>query len=333
MEDAPELDPAEAEMFLRAWHLGSACHEGERLEVDGVLFDLAHPKLDRNEWSPSSVLGSMRFEKAAPRLLFPWTSQEDRFIQTARGEATEVSPGDTVLILNVQALSIRSDHGRLDHPHHQESRWAVLGIRSPNGKTRQVPQAWEFRGTADVMSPLGRRDYFRARLALYARLSAALEIEDLETLLLADDRESWPPMSSTANPLYRQALDALWFGESKFVEEAPALFGYLMGRAEASEQLLPLAAKHAAVRDGNRRNARKPRRGGEETRDAALSVIAKDSSVSRKRCAERVAVIRSLTDIRSIEERIAEFFEKGSNGRFRPTARAIAEAGVRKEGG
>lgn len=85
---------------------------------------------------------------------------------------------------------------------------------------------------------------------------------------------------------------------------------YLMGRAEANERLLPLAARHADQTANNRRNARKPRRRGEETREAAMSVIAQNETISKRRCAERVAEIRELTDIRSIEQRISEYFEK-----------------------
>lgn len=333
-EEVPELDPAEAEMFVRLWHLGSACRGGEYIEVDGVFFDLAHPDLDRTQWSPSSVLGSARFDRNAPRLLFPWSSEDDRLIQNARGSALEVRPGDTLIILGVKALAVRAGQGSLDHPHHQESRWAELGVRSPTGRITPVPQAWEFRGAADVMSPLSRGDYFQAQQALYARLQAALGFEeDVESLLLSDDMSDWPAFSPMADPLYERALKALWTAECGADEEGRAVFGYLMGRAEANERLLPLAARHADLAASNRRNAQKPRRGGEETREAALSVIAQYETISKRRCAERVAEIRELADIRSIEQRIGEYFEKLPNGRFRPTAAAVARARARKRGG
>lgn len=112
------------------------------------------------------------------------------------------------------------------------------------------------------------------------------------------------------------------------------MFGYLIGRAEASEHLLPLASRHAVVQSNNRRSAQKPRKSGEETRKAALAIIHAHPTISRRKCAERVAEQRELTDIRSVEERITEFFEKGPNGRFTPTALALAMArsGVKSGG-
>jgi len=333
-EEVPEMDPAEAEMFLRLWHLGSACRAGEPMEIDGVNFDLAHPDLDRSQWSPSSVLGSPRFDRNAPRLLFPWSTEDDRLIQTARGSALEVKTGDTLIIVGVKVLAVRAGQGKLDHPHHQESRWAELAVRSRAGRITPVAQAWEFRGAADVMSPLSKGDYFHAQQALYARLQAALGFEeDVESLLLSDDMSDWPAFSSSADPLYEQALKALWKAECSADDEGRAVFGYLMGRAEANERLLPLAARHADQTANNRRNAQKPRRRGEETREAAMSVIAQNEAISKRRCAERVAEIRELTDIRSIEQRISEYFEKLPNGRFRPTATAVAKARASKRGG
>ncbi|MEG1452054.1 hypothetical protein [Brevundimonas sp.] len=332
-DQVPDLDPAESEMFMRMWHLRSACRAGERIDVEGVFFDLAHPDLDRTQWSPTSVLGAVRFDRNAPRLLFPWSSEDDRLIQNARGNAQEVKAGDTVVILGVKVIPVRAAQGQLDHPHHQESRWAELGLKSAAGRITPIAQAWEFRGAADVMTPLSRGDYFHAQQALYARLQTALGFEeDVESLMLSDDRSDWPTFSSLADPLYHQAIVALWSAESSADEEGRAVFGYLMARAEANERLLPLAARHADVKANNRRNAQKPRRGGEETREAALEIIAQSPDISRRRCAERVAEIRGLSDLKSIYQRIDQYFEKGTNGRFRPTAAAILKA-LSKRGG
>lgn len=323
-----------SDSLYRGYLLGGACREGEVMEIDGVHFDLRHPEIDRNAWSPSTVLGSYYdLEPHSPRLLFPWSTPLEHRFHEERGDAVTVKEGETVIVTRVQSMPVQADHGALDHPHHQERRWAHLAVRSRAGRLRPVLQAWEFRGTADVMTPLASKDYHQARWALYARLCAALGIEDIEAITLADSPDDWPNLTATAHPLYRKALDALWAAEGKHIEEAAAVFGYLIGRAEASEHLLPLASRQAALRTNNRRSAQKPRKAGDETRKAALVIIRTHPTISRRKCAERVADQRELTDIRSVEERITEYFEKGDNGRFTPTAMALALAETVAEGG
>jgi hypothetical protein len=314
--------------------LGGVCRDAEVREIDGVHFDLRHPDLDRNVWSPVVLLGDpYDLGPHTPRILFPWSSSMERTAHKARGDAVTVREGETVVVTDVRSLPVSSDQGALDHPHHRECRWAHLAVKTSGGRLKPVHQAWEFRGTADVMTPLARGDYDNARWALYARLCAALGIDDIDSIILAGSRDDWPAFADAAHPLYLKALDALWAAEGEGVEEASAVFGYLIGRAEASERLLPLASRQAAVQTNNQRSAKKPRKAGEETRKAALSIIHGHPTISRRKCAERVAEQRELTDIRSVEERITEFFEKGLNGRYTPTIMALAMARSVSKGG
>lgn len=313
--------------IYRAYLIAGACRDNQAVEIEGVHFDLRHPELDRNAWQPTTLIGSAHhLEAHTPRLLFPWSDDVERRIQGNRGTTTDVHEGDTVLIDRVQSLPVNADHGSLDHPHHQESRWAHLVVRRPGGTQWAVGQAWEFRGVADVMTPVARGDYLFARRALHARLCAALGIEEVEEIVLAESPKAWPVIPRDIDPLYRKALDALWAAEGEYVEEAAAVFGYLMGRAEAREHMLPLAARHAEILDSNRRNARKSRKGGEETRRVALQVIAERPDINRRKCAEKVAERRGLVDIRSIETGIARYFQKIEGGGYRPHPSAIAQA-------
>jgi len=77
-----------------------------------------------------------------------------------------------------------------------------------------------------------------------------------------------------------------------------------------------------------RRVAKQPRKGGIETRNAALQVILEHPDISRRRCAEKVATIRHLKDEKGVERTIRDLFEKDEHGKTRPTreARRAAEA-------
>jgi hypothetical protein len=311
----------------RLYLLSGACRGAKRREIEGVEFDLQHEDLDRNAWEPTTILGSLALaDRHTPRLLFPWASDREREIFEQRGQGVEVHAGDKLVIASVQRMGVKADHGTLDHPQHQERRWAHLVVQRASGAKVQVGQAWEFQGVSDVMTPIARGDYKQARNALLARMSDVLGLESIDDLLLADSPEAWPKFADTATDLNRLAADVLWDAESEYIEEAAMVFGYLIGRAEARELLLPLAKRQIEQRDQRRRVAKQPRKGGNDTRAAALAVIAVTPDIIRRKCAEKVATLRDLQDVKGVERTIAPFFEKGPGGRFRPTAAAVAAA-------
>lgn len=190
-----------SDTLYRGYLLGGACRVADVIEIEGVHFDLRHPDLDRNAWSPVAILGDPHdLGPHTPRLLFPWSSLLEHQFHEARGDAQTVRAGDTVVVTHVRSLPVNSDQGALDHPHHQECRWAHLAVKTSAGRLKPVHQAWEFRGTADVMTPLARGDYYHARWALYARLCAALGIGDIEAITLADSPDDWPALAESAPP-------------------------------------------------------------------------------------------------------------------------------------
>jgi len=315
------------EGVYRRFLLGRACRSGEKATIEGVDFDLCHPELSRNEWEPTTILGSLAHADIyTPRLLFPWSSVDEKSVFEERGEGVKVGRGDTVTVGSVQIMNVRADHGELDHPHHRERRWAKLLIKRRSGKSAQVPQFWEFRGVADVMTPLNQRDYRQARYALLARLSDALGLDSIDDFLLAKSPADWPAFAETAKPLDRLAAEVLWAAEGEYVEEAAMAFGYLIGRAEAGSLLLPLAERQIQQRDQRRSVARQPRKSGNETRTAALAVISEHPDISRRKCAEKVATLRNLSDVKGVERTIAKFFYKDEKGRYRVAREAVVSA-------
>jgi hypothetical protein len=320
--------------FWRNYLLAGACAAGEPCQIEGVEFDLSHPDLHRDEWVPTTLLGSFyHADRRSPRLLFPWASDRERDIFEQRGQGLEVHVGDKLIVASVQRMGVKADHGRLDHPQHQERRWAHLLILRALGVKVPVEQAWEFQGASDVMTPIVRRDYKRARSALLARMGDALGLESINDLQLADSPSAWPTFAVTATELDRLAAKVLWDAESEYIEEAAMVFGYLVGRAEARALLLPHAQRQIELRDQRRQAAKLPRKAGDKTRAAARGVIVSTPDIIRSKCAEKVATIRDLHDVRSVERTIAPFFEKSADGRLRPTSEAIAAAKAQQGGG
>jgi hypothetical protein len=297
-----------------------ACRRADRLTIEGVNFDLGHAELDRNVWEPASILGDHPyFDLHAPRLLFPWCSDEEQAIFENRGDGVEVQAGDTVLIDHVQSVEVRSERGKLDHPHHQERRWAYLVVLSPDGERRAVQPAWQFRGVADVMSPISRGDYKDAGRALQARLALALGLEDLddiEDLLMAENEADWIHLVNGASDAHRAAAKALWAAEQDYAPDAGMAFGYLMGRME-TERVIDLAVRRQSIADANRGRARRPRKGGNESRAVAIEIIRRSPKITRKQCAAMVANRRNLADAKSVERTISALFQKDKDGVLR----------------
>ncbi|HRD44857.1 MAG TPA: hypothetical protein PLF78_00060 [Caulobacter sp.] len=311
----------------RIYLLVRACRSAEHIEVEGVWFNLEHPNLERSGWEPVTILGSLRSaDPYTPRLLFPWSTEEEKSVFERRGEGVVVRAGDTVRVATVKSMGVRAEHGRLGHPQHRERRWALLEIVRASGAKISVAQAWEFQGSADVMTPIARRDYKQAKHALHARMRDALGLDSIDDLLLVDSPAEWPEFAETATELDRLTAEVLWAADSEYVEEAAMVFGYLIGRAEARELLLPHAERQIEQSEQRRGAAKQPRKAGNETRAAALAIISSNPGIIRRKCAELVATERGLQDVKGVERTINLYFAKGDDGRYRPTTQAVTEA-------
>jgi hypothetical protein len=328
LENPDSSDKSAADTFLY-YQLIQASLCGEQMEIEGVNFDLSHADLDRQDWRPVSIVGWPPRHLHEPRLLFPWSDQSERKVFKARGKGTEVFLGDLVKITSVVRMPVRTDHGVLDHPHHRESRWANLLVRRKSGAEINVAQAWEFRGSADVITPASRRDFSQAYVALQARLAEAIGLVEIDDLVLADTREEAMNHARSATELYQLAAEALWEAEQNLTQDSGAVFGYLIGRAEAAELLLPDAVRGHAQHDKLRAISKRPRKSGDQTRAAAIVVIDAKPGISRRKCAERVADIRELKDVRGVERTIARLFRQTSDRRYLPDLQAISAEKLR----
>ena len=312
----------------RNYLMGGACRRAEVRTIDGVEFDLRHPDLDRSEWEPVHSLNwPVYADPYAPRLLFPWANAQERFDFENRGEGVEVTVGDKLIVAEVTRMPVQAERGDLDHPHHRERRWARLAVRRRGGRRILVPQAWEFRGVSDVMTPIRQGNWKQVKEALSRRLAAALGVNDVDDILLSDNRETWAHLIDGADPAYIAAAQALWASEgNSFLEEAGVAFGYLMGRAEAKELILPDAERRQQIAARNREPAQRPRRGGIDTRATAAELLLRNPEMSRKRCAEVVADFRGLSDAKSVQRTIARLFRKDAAGRWRADLAACRAA-------
>jgi hypothetical protein len=317
----------------RHYRMSGVCRRAEVRTIDGVDFDLRHDELDRSEWEPINSLDwPVHAAPYAPRLLFPWADPQERFNFENRGEGVEVMVGDKLVIAEVTRMPVQAERGDLDHPHHRERRWARLAVLRRAGERVLVQHSWEFRGVSDVMTPIRQSDWGQAKQALTRRLAGALGIDDVDDIVLADSRELWAHLIEGADPGYVAAAEALWASEgNSFIEDAGVAFGYLMGRAEAKDLILPGAERRQEIATRNRATAQRPRQSGNLTRAAAAELLLRNPDMSRKRCAEVVAGQRSLSDAKSVQRTIGSLFRKDGDGKWRAdlvAARAIvAERG------
>ena len=308
-----------------------ACREALECTVDGVTFALDHPDLPRDQWEPSGILGDYDPHQSLPALVFPWTPDHLRGLLLSAAKAVEVRAGDKLEIGDVKKLAVRAEHGELDHPEHREQRWAEVRVLRADGKAAIAATRWCFTGAADVMTPINQGDYSQVKEALLERLARATGIDDLDDLDTADkaDKTAWMAKVASAPPLYRKAMQALWECRDEW-ESGPAMaFGYLLARAEAQELMLPLAKRRLEVGVQLRQNASKPRAEGDETRRMALEVIAANPTIIRRKCAEKVATKKGLSDARSVERTLGPLFTKGEDGRYRPDGKIVATARAR----
>jgi hypothetical protein len=303
-----------------------ACREALECTVDGVTFALSHADLPPDQWEPSGILGDYDPRQSVPALVFPWTPGHAREFLLSAANAIEVRPGDKLVIGDVKKLAVRAEHGELDHPEHREQRWAEVRILRANGKAATATTRWCFTGAADVMTPINQGDYSQVKEALSERLARATGIDDLDDLDTADKAEKavWMAKVATAPPLYQKAMQALWECRDEW-DNGPAMaFGYLLARAEAQELMLPLAKRRLEVGVQLRQNASKPRAEGDDTRRLALEVIAANPTIVRRKCAEKVATKKGLSDVRSVERTLGPLFTKGEDGRYRPDGKIVA---------
>lgn len=52
-------DAMDVQAIWRTYRQIGACRQAKTVEIEGVIFDLAHPDPDRAQWEPTTLLGSL----------------------------------------------------------------------------------------------------------------------------------------------------------------------------------------------------------------------------------------------------------------------------------
>ena len=325
---------AQADALLRSYRLGEAFGTNQVIEVEGVTFDLSCD-IDPDLWKPVTTVGSYdpATRRHAPRIAFPWTLPEVITAWREDGEVIDAPAGSTVKVAMVTSAAMNPGYQDLDAEEHRERKLAFLWVFQPDGDVRVAePPLMLLRRTATI-AHIELNDYSRAFTGLVARLEQLLDVDELEAAF-EGPMEDWPTPPAHVSMTHRKALLALSAAVRGFDDHAFAAFGYLMGRAEAEQQLLPLAlreyqAAQARAKGGKARRSSSRAR-TEPLREQAKRVIQQNRNISLTSCAKAVAIFTAedpawtmSTDVNWISDQIRELFEKRDlNGKveYRPKA-------------
>lgn len=295
MDDAPTLSEAEQTLFWRGYQLMEAFRSAAPVEIDGVLFDF-ECDLDKSVWKPATALGtygtpSLRF---APRIAFPWTPPKIVEAWREIGEVVEAPEGSVIRIAVVRSVPMAPTFGVLDLAEHRERKLAYLWVIRPGDDLQVAEPPLMLLAETATVAHIELEEYGRAYNSLVARLERLLGTDDLENRLDGPSAD-WPAIPPELSPTHRRALLALREAFSDNDEHAYAIFGYLMGRAEAEIQLLPQAlaehtnAQHRAK--GGQAKSDLSRRETEPLRDEAKRVIRQNPQTSLTACARAVGAL------------------------------------------
>jgi hypothetical protein len=332
MEEVPDLDEDEQAAFWRGYQLLEAFRAPGAVEIDGVTFDFTWD-LDKSVWKPVAQPGthgplSIRF---SPRIAFPWTPPEIIELWARAGEVVEAPAGSVVKIAAVHSAPMSPTYGVLDVAEHRERKLAYLWVIRPGHDLRVAEPPLMLLAETATVAHIEVEDYSRAYNSLIARLERLIETNDLENRLDGPIKD-WPKLPAHLSQTHRRAILALREGFGENDEHAYAIFGYLMGRAEAEIQLLPPALRDHAAAEGRVKGGQVKRalsrQETEPLRDAAKRVIWENPQTSLTGCARAIGALFAAdpdwsmsTETNWISTCIKELFERrdiGGKFEYRP---------------
>ena len=328
------MTKAEADEFLRGYYLAGAFGSAEPVIIDGVTLDLSC-ELDANVWRPSTPLGmygraDLRF---APRISFPWTPAEVVARWKSEGDVVDAPAGSVIKVALIRSLPMNPTFKDLDLAEHRERKMAYLWVFRPDGELRVAEPPLMLLAETATVAHIELDNYHRAYRGLVTKLERLLDVDDLESRLDGPQAD-WPRPQEGLSTTYRRALLALHQAVAGLDEHSYAIFGYLMGRAEAEHQLLDLALReHQAAQNrakGGSVRRSKSREKTEPLRDQAKALIRKNHNISLTACAKAVSIVipsepgwEMGDDPGWIADQIRELFERREiNGKveYRPKA-------------
>lgn len=293
--DEPDLDMDD---FMRRLELVRAFGAEEPSVIDGVTFDFRW-EIDFDHWRPVIPVGmygrqAFRF---GPRIVFPWTPAEWVEHWRDNGGYLEAPAGSTIKIALVRPHPLEGSFEALEVEENRECQLVYLWVFTPEGqmKAAEPPLALFAKTATTTQIDLGEFD--RAYTGLVSRLERLLDCEDLEDRL--DKPEPDFPRPSSDMPLtYRRAVLTLHEALRESDEKAYVAFGYLMGRAEAEQQLLDPALRDYRAGKGRTKGTGTRRSNSqlktEPLRDLAKSLIKGNAAMSLGGCARMIS--ESLPD-------------------------------------
>jgi hypothetical protein len=297
--------------LMRRLYMGRACRRGLPEVIEGITFDLNHPDLDRSNWEPADSLGDYPGMGLEPSIAYPWTTPEQIDRMAKSGGFVALASGDRLVIRKVvpfetKALSI----GKLDHPHHRETRLVFLDILRGDERLC-APGYWLFTGQADVLTPIILDELSNVRRALLKRFEQATGLEDLEDHVTDLTEADWNAQFALESEDLQHTARMLWKAED-WQDNAGMAFGYLIGRAEARQG-------RKVVSQLGSNNLRST---GDDSRKAAITIIDQAPGITRRLCAERVRDVNGKT-IKSLLKTIAPLFQEGDTASARPDREAV----------
>jgi len=288
--DATDLDMDD---FMLRLELVRAFDAQEPVVIDGVTFDLRWD-IDKDYWRPVIPIGTYGRQtyRFGPRIVFPWTPNDWIEHWRDHGGYLEAPAGSTIKIALIRPYPLKGSFDVLEVEENRECRFAHLLVFTPDGqmKAAEPPLALFAKSATATQIDLGEFD--RAYAGLVSRLERLLGCEDLEDRL--DKPEPDFPRPSADMPLtYRRAVLTLHEALQESDEKAYVAFGYLMGRAEAEQQLLdPALRDHRAEKGrtkGTGTRSANSQLKTEPIRDLAKSLIRGNAAISLGGCARMIS--------------------------------------------
>lgn len=332
MSSSAEREPtiASADEVMRALYLLRAWEKPEPTNVGGV-----HLKLDcdcdKEQWQPLYPLGCYGDRSAlyGPELAFPWTPDYVREFIGQHERPIDVTEGCTVIVDSLTPASLAPMFAEFAPSDQREGKFAYLLVVRPDGEVVKVkrPLILLRANAIDALLAAGNyNDAFRGLVDSLEKQTGILNIEDLS----GEPVENWPIPQRPIPHIYGKALIALLEGQISFDFEPYVAFGYLMAKAEATDQLLSSAMRGRLASETQAKAAvgrrEKSRQETDILRTIARGIIQNEPDISLTKCAKLVesSVVddpswKYKSDAKWIAGHIKELFERRANGvEYRP---------------
>jgi len=241
----------------------------------------------------------------------------------------DAMPGDLVFIGDIRSAKLNTPSGDFAQESEREARLAFLCVKRGDGVVVELKRPLILIAESATAQFIQLADYPSAYRSMLNKLEKATGLDDIEDLM-AEPVSDWPAARANVHPDYARAVVALQHAVKHFDEESFAVFGYIIGRAEAEGMLLESAIRGRAAKAYQAKAAVgrhvKSRVATEPLRSAARRIIEAQGDISLTACAKQIAEELAQDPDRSkspepkwIVGHIRELFEpRGDRREYRP---------------